>query len=62
MCFERNVILKNDNSQVTVVNDIKTNTYSIGLSERGRKPKVKYISKELYNKLLEELLNQDEFK
>lgn len=62
MCFKKNVILKNDNSKVTVVNDIKTNTYSIGITERGRNPKVKHISKELYNKLLEELLNQDEFK
>ncbi|HBF1879722.1 hypothetical protein JY816_05825 [Clostridioides difficile] len=60
MDFERNVILKNGNLQVTLVNDMKTNSYSIGVRQIGGKPEFKYISKELYNKLLEELLNQDE--
>ncbi|VIF90654.1 Uncharacterised protein [Clostridioides difficile] len=60
MDFERNVILKNGNLQVTLVKDIKTDSYSIGIRQIGGKPEFKYISKELYNKLLEELLNQDE--
>ncbi|EQG38340.1 TPA: hypothetical protein KNO10_002157 [Clostridioides difficile] len=62
MDFERNVILKNGNLQVTLVNDMKTNSYSIGVRQIGGKLEFKYISKELYNKLLEELLNQDEVK
>ncbi|AUO78318.1 TPA: hypothetical protein KRE09_002278 [Clostridioides difficile] len=62
MDFERNVILKNGNLQVTLVNDIKTDSYSIGLRQIGGKPEFKYISRELYNKLLKELLNQEEVK
>ncbi|HAT4871047.1 hypothetical protein KLN27_14415 [Clostridioides difficile] len=62
MEFERNVILKNGNLQVTLVNDMKTDTYSIGVRQIGGNPEIKYISRELYNKLLEELLNQDEVK
>ena len=57
MIFDKKVILENNNIKVTVVEDIETKSCSIGVSMDGRKPSFKFISKELYDMLIEELMN-----
>lgn len=59
--FDKRVILEHKGLKVTVVREIPTDCCSIGVSSYGSKPVCKFISKELHDKLIEELENQTEF-
>lgn len=54
------VLQAGDKGRVTLVYDKKTDAYSMGLKASGEMS-VKFISKELYELLMEELKDQDSF-
>lgn len=59
--FEKAVILENKDVKVTLVNEKSTTCCIIGVSINGGKHTCKFISKELHDKLIEELINQTGF-
>lgn len=61
MVFDKKIILEGSSTMVTLVKDESTETCSIGVSAGGGKPSCKFISEELYDMLIEELLNQSSF-
>lgn len=59
--FNKNVILENKDIKLTLVEEESTECCSIGISINGCKPTCKFISKELHDKLIDELINQSCF-
>ena len=59
--FNKKVILENNDVIVTVVEEVSTQCCSLGVSIKGRKPSCKFISKELHDMLIKELINQESF-
>lgn len=58
--MERKILLESKlGSKLSVVHDHATDTYSISVTD-GRLPNIKFISKELYNLLCDELETQEE--
>lgn len=58
--MERKILLVSKNGyKLSVVCDYVTDTYSISVTD-GRKPNIKFISKELYDLLCDELETQKE--
>ena len=58
--MERRILLQGKHSVLSLVEDKDTDSYSIAISD-GYKPKIKFISKELHDLLIEELENAEYF-